>query len=271
MTTPGNPAGPANDPANDPGFGQGRGDGLFVVLDGFEGPIDMLLALAREQKVDLGRLAILPLAEQYLEFIRSARDLNVEIAADYLVMAAWLAYLKSRLLIPDLAPEEREEAADMAEALRRQLMRLEAMQNASRALMALPRLGRERFANGRPEAISPHRTTRLNATLFDLLRAYGQIASAGEASVLTISPSQLYTVEDAVKRLSALLGATPGWATLASFLPEGLADTLDHRSALASHFSASLEMVRDGEARLRQDKAFGQIWLARNDKPRKPS
>ena len=267
MTQPGHPGG-----AGDASFGQGpeRGGGrsLFLVLDGFEGPIDLLLAMAREQKVDLGRLAILPLAEQYLEFIKSARDLDVEIAADYLVMAAWLAYLKSRLLIPDPQPEEQDEAAGMVDALKFQLRQLEAMQQASKSLMALPRLGRERFANGSPEDVSPRHRTVPTAALFDLLRAYGHIASSGEASTLTISPTRLFTVEDAVKRLSALVGSSPGWATLSSFLPEGLADGIDRRSALASHFGASLEMVRDGGLKLRQDKAFGPIWLARGGKRR---
>ena len=246
-----------------------EGDGqlsLFVVLDGFEGPIDLLLTLAREQKVDLAKLAILPLAEQYLEFIQSAHDLDIEIAADYLVMAAWLAYLKSRLLLPDPDPEEQEEATDMADALKFQLMRLEAMQKASGTLMALPRLGQERYANGQPEEFTPLQTTHFKATLFDLLRAYGHIASAEDASTLTISRTQLYSVEDAVKRLSALLGSSPGWATLSSFLPEGLTNALDRRSAMASHFSASLEMVRDGEVKLRQEEAYGQIWLARRKK-----
>ena len=265
------PSGQFPAPGDGPAFGpHPDGEGgqlpLFVVLDGFEGPIDLLLSMAREQKVDLGSLAILPLAEQYLEFIQSAHDLDVEIAADYLVMAAWLAYLKSRLLLPDPRPEEQEEVADMEEALRNQLVRLEAMQKASRTLMALPRLGQERFANGQPEEFSPRRTTQFKATLFDLLRAYGQIASAGEASTLTIAESHLYTVEEAVKRLAALLESSPGWTTLSSFMPEGLASALDHRSALASHFSASLEMVRDGGARIRQEKAFGPIWLARGGK-----
>ena len=133
---------------------------LFVVLDGYEGPIDLLLNLARDQKVDLTHIAILPLAEQYLEYIQSARDLDIDIAADYLVKAAWLAYLKSRLLLPDPDPEEQEEALDMADALKFQLLRLEAMQNASRRLMTLPRLGRERFTNGQPEqfATTTHHT-----------------------------------------------------------------------------------------------------------------
>lgn len=239
---------------------------LFVVLDGYEGPIDLLLNLAREQKVDLTHIAILPLAEQYLEYIQSARDLDIDIAADYLVMAAWLAYLKSRLLLPDPDPEEQEEALDMADALKFQLLRLEAMQNASRRLMTLPRLGRERFTNGQPEQFATTTHHTLKASLVDLLRAYGHIASARDAGTLTIASTRLYTVEDAVKRLSRLLESSPGWSTLQQYLPDGLETTLDHRSALAAHFTASLELVRDGNMKLRQDTAFGPIWLANTRK-----
>jgi len=235
---------------------------LFVTLDGFEGPIDLLLSLAREQKVDLARLAILPLAEQYLAFINSARDLDIEIAADYLVMAAWLAYLKSRLLLPDPDADEQEETIDMADALKFQLMRLEAMQKSGPKLMALPRLGQERYANGQPEHFSPTNTVTFNATLFDLISAYGKIASAKQTGILTIASSRLYSVEEAVKRLGELLKVSPGWATLQSFLPQEYTGPLDERSALASHFTASLELVRDGALKLRQDSAFGPIWLA---------
>ncbi|XDZ66880.1 ScpA family protein [Alphaproteobacteria bacterium LSUCC0684] len=235
---------------------------LFVTLDGFEGPIDLLLSLAREQKVDLARLAILPLAEQYLAFISSARDLDIEIAADYLVMAAWLAYLKSRLLLPDPDADEQEETIDMADALKFQLMRLEAMQKAGPRLMALPRLGQERHTSGQPEYFSPKNAITFNATLFDLISAYGKIASAKETGTLTIASSRLYSVEEAMKRLGELLKVSPGWATLQSFLPRDYSGPLDERSALASHFTASLELVRDGALKLRQDSAFGPIWLA---------
>ena len=239
---------------------------LFVVLDGYEGPIDLLLTLAREQKVDLTRIAILPLAEQYLSYIQSARDLDIDIAADYLVMAAWLAYLKSRLLLPDPEPEEQEEALDMADALKFQLLRLEAMQNASRQLMALPKLGRERFSNGQPEEFATTVHNSFKANLVDLLRAYGHIASSKDAGTLTITSTRLFSVEDAVKRLNTLLQSSPGWMTLQQYLPEGLETPLDHRSALASHFTASLELVRDGNLKIRQDSAFGPIWLANSRK-----
>lgn len=235
---------------------------LFVILDGFEGPIDLLLSLAREQKVDLSKIAILPLAEQYLAFINSARDLDIDVAADYLVMAAWLAYLKSRLLLPDPEPDEQDEAMDMADALKFQLMKLEAMQNAGRQLMARARLGQQRFANGQPQTFRATENIAFTATLFDLIKTYGNIATAKEASTLTIASSRLYSVEEAVTRLVGLIGRSPGWSTLQSFMPPGLNTPLDKRSAMASHFSASLEMVRNGNLKIRQDNHFGPIWLS---------
>ncbi len=235
---------------------------LFVILDGFEGPIDLLLSLARDQKVDLSKIAILPLAEQYLAFINSARDLDIDVAADYLVMAAWLAYLKSRLLLPDPEPDEQDEALDMADALKFQLMKLEAMQNAGRQLMARARLGQERFANGQPETFAATENVAFTATLFDLIKTYGNIATSKENATLTIASSRLYSVEEAVKRLSSLMKRSPGWSTLQSFMPPGLSTPMDRRSAMASHFTASLELVRDGNLKIRQDNHFGPIWLS---------
>jgi len=220
--------------------------------------------------VDLTKLAILPLAEQYLAFINTARDLDIEIAADYLVMAAWLAYLKSRLLLPDPDEDEQEETIDMADALKFQLLRLEAMQKAGPKLMALPRLGHERHANGQPEHFAPTHNVTFNATLYDLISAYGQIASAKQTGTLTIASSRLFSVEEAVKRLGELLKVSPGWATLQSFLPTNMNGPLDERSALASHFTASLELVRDGALKLRQDAAFGPIWLSTTKKRQVP-
>jgi segregation and condensation protein A len=235
---------------------------LFVILDGFEGPIDLLLSLARDQKVDLSKIAILPLAEQYLEFVNSARNLDIDVAADYLVMAAWLTYLKSRLLLPDPEPEEQDEAMDMADALKFQLMKLQAMQNAGKQLMASPRLGQQRFRNGSPEKFTTTENISFSATLFDLLKTYGHMASSKEASTLTITATRLYSVEEAVKRLGQLIDRSPGWATLQSFMPPGLSLPMDHRSAMASHFTASLELVREGKLKLRQDSEFGPIWLS---------
>jgi segregation and condensation protein A len=231
-------------------------------LDGYEGPIDVLLQLARDQKVDLTRISILELAEQYLGFVRAARHLRLEVAADYLVMAAWLAYLKSRLLLPDEDGGEEPSGAEMAAALRFQLQRLEAMQEAGRRLMARPQLGREFFARGAPEPIRIVTHTTYDATLYDLLHAYALQSARVEASDLHIPPTELYSVDDAIHRLRGLLGHVPSWRVLSSFLPSELEGTLLWRSALATTFAASLELCREGELRIRQDGAFGPIYLA---------
>ena len=192
---------------------------LFVNLDGFEGPIDLLLSLSRERKVDLTRISILPLAEQYLEFINNARTLDLEIAADYLVMAAWLAYLKSRLLLPEPEPEQHEEIVDMADALKYQLMRLESMQQASKRLISLPRLGQQRFVRGQAENFSTSTEAIWTASLYDLLACYGDIRSQGEGETLTIAATYLYSVQEAAKRLRNLIGRSPEWTVLQHFLP----------------------------------------------------
>ena len=238
---------------------------LFVNLDGFEGPIDLLLSLSREQKVDLTRISILPLAEQYLEFINNARSLDLEIAADYLVMAAWLAYLKSRLLLPEPEPEQHEEIADMADALKYQLMRLESMQQASKRLISLPRLGQQRFVRGQAERFSTTTESMWTASLYDLLACYGDIRSQGEGETLTIAATYLYSVQEAAKRLRNLIGRSPEWTVLQHFLPPGLEKPMDRRSATASHFVASLELARDGLIRLRQDTNYAPLYLKSKD------
>ncbi len=234
---------------------------LMLVLDGFEGPLDLLLTLGRDQKVDLTRISILALADQYLAFIDEARELRLELAADYLVMAAWLAYLKSRLLIPEPEGEE-PSGEDMAAALAFQLQRLEAMKTAAQALFARPRLGQDVFARGAPEDIDIRRKSVYEVTLYDLLRAYGDHRKRQEGGVLRIQPVRLYSLEDAVRRLSDLLGHMPDWTTLASFLPaeEGALLT---RSAMAAHFAATLELAKAGQVELRQDSAFAPIFLRR--------
>ena len=239
---------------------------LFVTLDGYEGPIDLLLDLVREQKIDLREIAILPLAEQYLEFISSAQNLDIEIAADYLVMAAILAYLKSKLLLPDSDPEEDEETIDLAEVLKLQLMKLESMRAAAKQLMALPRLGYERFAGVHHQQFGVGNRAIHTATLYDLLAAYGRVAKTSDHDTLTITESQLYTVEGALERISQMIKTRSGWNDLLSFLPHNLASSLDRRSALAAHFGASLEMVRDGKVKIRQDQQFGKIYLKTADK-----
>ena len=235
---------------------------LFVNLDGFEGPIDLLLSLAREQKVDLSKIAILPLAEQYLAYIASAKMLNLEVAADYLVMAAWLAFLKSRLLLPDPEPEQAEDVIDMSDALRFQLVRLEAMQTASKRMASLPILGRLRLVRGQPEAFEGHVVAIVwQARLFDLVQAYGDIRSAEDVQMLTIAATRLYSVQEAAARLSRLLPKTPGWTQLEHFLPPELKDPLDRRSAMASHFVASLELAKDGQITLRQSGNYTPLYL----------
>ena len=245
-------------------FARSEGDAqltLFVNLDGFEGPIDLLLSLAREQKVDLGKIAILPLAEQYLAYIQSARKIDLEIAADYLVMAAWLAYLKSRLLLPELEPEQQEEVIDMSDALRFQLLRLEAMQSAAKRLADMPLLGVSRLTRAKAITIEKTEQIEWEASLYDLLSAYGDIRSSAEASTLTVAATRLFSVQDAVERLERLVGRSADWTVLQSFLPSGLGTPLDRRSAVASHFVASLELAKQGILTIRQANAYAPVYI----------
>jgi segregation and condensation protein A len=239
---------------------QASGD-LVLDLGAYEGPIDVLLTLAREQKVDLTKISILRLADQYLAFIAEARRLRLEVAADYLVMAAWLAYLKSRLLLPEPPPEGEPSGEDMAAALAFQLQRLEAMQQAGARLMARPLLGRDVFARGAPEGIPVVSRIVWEVSLYDLLKAYGEQRSRAGAQVLEIRAAELFSMEEALERLSRLVGHIPDWQTLLTFLPDDLKDGLLQRSAVAATFAASLELVRSGRLQLRQDAAFGPIWV----------
>ena len=245
-------------------------DDEFVVdLDGYEGPIDVLLALARNQKVDLTKISILRLAEQYLAFIAEARGLRIEIAAEYLVMAAWLAYLKSRLLLPDAEPDDDGlSGAELAEALTFQLRRLESMRHAGLRLMARPRLGREVFGRGAPEGVEVVRTSVFEVSLFDLLKAYGDNRRRVDTSRLVIEPDSLFNIADAIERLSGLLGGMTDWRALMSYLPPELdAGGLIYRSAVATTFAASLELVRSGDLELRQSSSFGPIQVRRGRSP----
>ena len=246
---------------DDQSFGKPEQLALFVNLDGFEGPIDLLLKLARDQKLDLKKIAILPLAEQYLQFINSARELDLEIAADYLVMAAWLAYLKSRLLVPNTEPEQNDEIIDMTDALRYQLLRLESMQQAATQLQSLPKLGQARFVRGAPEQFASISESVRAASLYDLLACYGDIQSNAESETLTIAATKLYSVEEAATRLRKLIFSMPSWTVLQHFLPPNLSKPMDIRSATASHFAASLELAREGVLRMRQGSHFAPIYL----------
>jgi segregation and condensation protein A len=234
---------------------------LVLELDGYEGPIDLLLALAREQKVDLGKISILALADQYLAFIARQRTLRLEIAADYLVMAAWLAYLKSRLLLPQPTEEDEPSAAELAAALEHRLKLLEALQTAGRRLMARPRLGHDVFLRGAPEGLTVIAIPVYELGLYELLRAYGQSRRRSAQTVLAIEPSIFFSMDDALRRLARFLGHLPDWRELTSFLPEAARGELLRRSALAATFAATLELARDGRIELRQDRAFGPIYL----------
>jgi segregation and condensation protein A len=235
---------------------------LVLDLEGYEGPIDLLLALAREQKVDLAKLSILALADQYLAFIAEQRRLRLEIAADYLVMAAWLAYLKSRLLLPEPpTDDDGPSAEELASALSHRLRLLEAMQRAGTALMARPLLGRDVFLRGAPESLPRIDRPEYRLSLYELLAAYGEGHRRQHTSVLTIEPIAFHSLDEALQRLSRFVGHLPDWRELAAFLPEELRGGVYRRSALASTFAAMLELTRSGRIELRQDRPFGPIYL----------
>jgi segregation and condensation protein A len=235
---------------------------LHVDLDGYEGPIDVLLTLARDQKVDLTNISIAALADQYLAFIAQARGIRLEVAAEYLVMAAWLAFLKSRLLLP-VPPEAGDEPnpAEMAAALAFQLQRLQAMQEAGIRLMARPQLGRDVFGRGTPEGLQIVNRPVYQLALYDLLRAYGEQKARSQPATLRIEAAELYSMDAALERLEAMLGRMPDWTVLSSFLPPGIAGGLLARSAMAAMLTAGLEMVRSGKLQLRQEQTFGPIYV----------
>lgn len=239
-------------------------EALIVDVDGFEGPLDLLLTLARSQKVDLRRISVLALAEQYLVFVEQARTLRLELAADYLVMAAWLTYLKSRLLLPPDPAEDGPSGEDLAEHLAFQLQRLEAMRDAAARLMGRDRLGRDMFSRGLPEDVTAHRSIRYTATLIDLMQAYARIRTKDEFRPYAFDRSGILTMEQALERLRGLIGFAGDWADLMSFLPEGWGlDPARRRSATAATFAASLELAKAGRIELRQVDMFAPIHLRR--------
>lgn len=237
-------------------------DAFQVDVDGYEGPLDVLLTLARDQKVDLTQISILQLADQYLAFVAEARRKNLELAADYLVMAAWLAYLKSKLLLPDMDEEEQPTGEEMAAVLAFQLRRLEAMREAGKNLLLMNQLGRDFFARGAPEAFTVTLRAVLDASLHDLMQAYGDMKRRQAPKSMAIEPVELYTVENALERIRRMLGATLEWTDLSSFLPDDLSDPLMRRSAIASTFTASLELAREGKLDIRQEGVFGRILIS---------
>ena len=232
---------------------------LTLDIDGWEGPLDLLLTLARTQKVDLREISILALTEQYLAFIADARKLRLEIAADYLVMAAWLAYLKSCLLLPrdeqaDPSPEE------LALRLQLRLQRLNAMRNAGARLLGRDRLGRDVFARGRPEGLRVIRKAAWQADLYDLIAAYGNVRARTEPAYHVVSRRPVMTLEEALLRVERLLGAGVEWARIESFLPE-TQDGEFRKSALASSFVATLELARRGKVEMEQSSAFAPLYI----------
>jgi segregation and condensation protein A len=241
-------------------------EALIVDVDGFEGPLDLLLTLSRTQKVDLRKISVLKLAEQYLGFVEQARSLRIELAADYLVMAAWLAFLKSRLLLPPEPGDEGPSAEDLAAHLAFQLERLQAMRDAAARLMGRDQLGRDFFARGVPEDLTHQRQVKWTATLLDLMRAYAQIRTKDEFRPFVLDRENVYTMEQALDRLRGLIGYAGDWATLVSFLPDGWdGSPMARRSALAAHFAAVLEMAKRGQVVLRQSEMFSPIELRRKD------
>ncbi len=237
-------------------------EALIVDVDGFEGPLDVLLVLSRTQKVDLRKISVLDLARQYLHFVEKAKALRIELAADYLVMAAWLAFLKSRLLLPPDPTEEGPTGEDLAAHLAFQLERLQAMRDAAARLMARDRLGRDIFVRGQGENVARIRTVRYTATLLDLMQGYARIRTRDDFRPYVMDRDAIFTLEQALEQMRGLIGTSAGWADLATYLPDGwVADPARLRSATAATFAASLELVKEGRAELRQTDLFGPIQL----------
>lgn len=239
-------------------------EALIIDVDGFEGPLDLLLTLSRTQKVDLMKISVLKLAEQYLAFVEQARKLRIELAADYLVMAAWLAFLKSRLLLPPDPEAEGPSAEDMAAHLAFQLERLQAMRQVAGRLMGRDRLGQSRFQRGAPETVARTRKTEWQAGLIDLMRAYSRLRTKDEFRPYAFDRKGVFTMEQALERVRKLIGFAGDWTELADFLPDGWeTDPGRRRSATAATFAATLELARQGQLELKQDGTFAPITIRR--------
>ncbi|MGR3803454.1 segregation and condensation protein A [Marinibacterium profundimaris] len=239
-------------------------EALIVDVDGFEGPLDLLLNLSRTQKVDLRKISVLELARQYLAFVEKAKALRIELAADYLVMAAWLAFLKSRLLLPPDPEEEGPSGEELAAHLAFQLERLQAMRDAAARLMARDRLGRDIFARGLPEDVMRIRTVTYSATLLDLMQAYARIRTRDEFRPFVMDRDSVFTMEQALERMRGLIGFAGTWTDLTSYLPDGWDnDPVRRRSATAATFAASLELAKEGKLEIRQTETFAPIELRR--------
>jgi len=234
---------------------------LVVDVEGFEGPLDLLLTLARQQKVDLAKISILALADQYLTFIEAARKLRLELAADYLVMAAWLAYLKSRLLLPEQHPADGMSAEDMANALAQRLRRLEAIRQVAEQLISRPQLGREVFQRGLPEPIEEIKRPEWSATLYDLLSAYAGRRQTQARSFVRMPKRTVWSLAEAREAIERLVGVSMEWSPLDKYLIEYLTEPSMRPTVLASSFAATLELVREGRLELHQHAAFAPLFV----------
>jgi segregation and condensation protein A len=238
---------------------------LMVDVEGFEGPLDLLLMLARQQKVDLTKISVLALAEQYLAFIEAARKLRLELAADYLVMAAWLAYLKSRLLLPEPTGPDQPSAEDLANALAWRLKRLEAFREAAGQLMALPQLKRDVFNRGDPEPVADIKHPEWTATLFDLLTAYAKQRQQSAFSHMQFKKRSVWALQEAREILERLIGQATDWSRLDQFLLDYLVEPSMRSTVMASSLAATLELVREGAMEVHQQSAFAPIYLRKRE------
>ncbi len=236
-------------------------DIFSLSLDGFEGPIDLLLSLARDHKIDLTKLSILSLAEQYLKFLDQIIKKDIDIAAEYLVMGAWLAFLKSKLLLPDDKEKESMTSEEMSELLEFQINRLEGMQKVSKLLFKRPKLGTHFFKRGNPEIFGINQKNQYNSSLYDLIKTYGEIITFNNNKSITIADTQLYSVEDALNTLKSFFKDSKEWKDLLDFIPNNLRNKLERKSVLASHFVASLELVKEGSLQIRQDSFNDKVLL----------
>jgi segregation and condensation protein A len=242
---------------------------LVVDVEGFEGPLDLLLALARQQKVDLARISILALADQYLAFIEEARKLRLELAADYLVMAAWLAYLKSRLLLPDANPQEGQSAEDMATALAMRLRRLEAIRDAAERLFGRAQLDRDVFRRGQPEPIAHIKHPEWSATLYDLLSAYARQRQHSALSHVRMAKRTVWSLAQAREALERLIGQSPDWSRLDEYLMAFVVEPSLAPTVLASSFATTLELVREGRIEVQQQEPFAPIYIRKRQQREK--
>mgnify|MGYP001366868480 CR=1 FL=1 len=236
--------------------------GFNILLHGFEGPIDLLLDLAKKQKVDLSEISVLALAEQYINFIENYQNIHLELAADYLVMAAWLTYLKSRLLLPKEENEDEYTPEELEEALKYQLQRLEAMQKISKKLYSRALVGRDIFYGGTVDNINIKYKITYTSTLFDLLKSYSLILNkAQNIENLTINLSELHSVDQAIKRLQQIFGSLKEWTNFINLLPKFGISRIINKSCITSNFVASLEMIKNGYLEFKQNETFGNIYI----------